>query len=93
MDAEKQVMNMLTEHGFKLVSMNGHRGFRDGLGRRWTTPTTSSDHHSWKNNLHDLRNFLKRGGKCRGVFGFEKITAKDRIEADALLRRCQQARG
>jgi hypothetical protein len=63
-----RLQDHLDRHGFKLVRSRKHLICKHEQTRRiWTVPNTSSDHHSFANNLKDLERYLLRG-RARGIF-------------------------
>ena len=56
---KKEVMRILREHGAVLERTKTHKVWRFPDGRIHVLPGSPSCSHSWKNQLHDLRNFLE----------------------------------
>lgn len=58
MDARKEVLRLLKEQDAVRVRTNNHPVWKFPSGRIWIVPLTPSDHHSWQNNLADLKRIL-----------------------------------
>lgn len=57
--AQKQVLVLLHDYGFTLVRQRKHLIFRRADGATWTAPDTPNDVRAWKNNLSNLKRFLR----------------------------------
>jgi hypothetical protein len=56
---KKEVMRILREHGAVLERTKKHKIWRFPDGRIHVLPGSPGCAHAWKNQLHDLRNFLE----------------------------------
>ena len=56
---QEECVQILKEHGAKIVRTKKHTIWRFPDGKAWTMPSTPGDKCAWKNNLSDLRLFLK----------------------------------
>lgn len=58
MDDIDKIESILKSRGAKLVRTKKHKVWRFPDGRIWVVSGTSSDERSYRNNYHDLCNFL-----------------------------------
>lgn len=66
---QQEALRLLKAHGAELVRTKKHKVWKLPDGRSWTMASSPSCAHSWKNNLHDLKNFLKVNDPERGKPG------------------------
>lgn len=66
---EREVLSILKAHGATLERTKKHKVWRFPDGRSWAFGSSPSDVRAWKNNLHELRNFLGLNDPERGKPG------------------------
>lgn len=75
------VVDLLTEHGFKLVRRKKHCVYKNDKGRIWVVPATPTDSHSYANNLASFKKLILRGQEALAV----KVQDSDRTAAEQVL--------
>jgi hypothetical protein len=70
---QEEVIRILKEHGAKIVRTKKHIVWRFPDGKSWTVSSTPSDVCAWKNNLADLRSYLKLNPVERGKPGERRV--------------------
>lgn len=82
MDARQEVEALLKRYKAVLIRNKKHRIWKLPDGRKWTTPSTVSDRHSWQNNLGSLRLALglKAPDKKQEEFNHQKKEVYKKME-------------